>query len=103
VRPELGDAELRRVLDLGEQDLGVVGAGAELVDELGDAADDEVVAEVHDEVLVAEEVLRDEHAVREAQRGVLLDVGDADAELGAVADGRLDLGGGVADDDARRR
>ena len=98
--PELGDAELRRVVDLGEQDLRVVRAGTELVDELGDAADDEVVAEVHDEVVVAEEVLRDEHAVGQAQRGLLLDVGHADAELGAVADGRLDLGRGVADDDA---
>jgi hypothetical protein len=37
--------------------------------------------------------------VGQAERGVLLDVGHPDAELGAVADGRLDLGGGVADDD----
>ena len=41
------------------------------VDELGDAADDEVVAEVHDEVVVAEEVAGDEHAVREAERRLL--------------------------------
>ena len=39
-----------------------------------------VVAEVHDEVVVAEEVARDEHAVREPERLVLADVGDLDAE-----------------------
>ena len=38
--------------------------------------------------------------MRQAERRVLLDVGDADAELGPVADRGLDLGGGVADDDA---
>ena len=61
-----------------------------------------VVAEVHDEVVVAEEVARDQHAVREPERRVLLDVGDLDAQAGAVADGGPDLGrGGVdADDDA---
>ena len=58
----------------------------ELLDQLGDAADEEVVAEVHDEVVVAEEILGDEHAVGQAERCFLRDVGDLDAELGAVAE-----------------
>ena len=55
-----------------------------------------------DEVVVAEEVAGDQHAVGEAERRVLRDVGDLDAEPGAVADAAADLGGrGVdADDDA---
>ncbi len=77
--------------------------GGELLDEGGDPADDEVVAQVHHEVVVAEELPGDEDRVREAERRVLPDVGDLDAELRAVADGRLDRGRGVADDDARRR
>ena len=42
----------------------------------------------------------DEHAVRQAERGVLADVGDLGAEGAAVADGRHHLVGGVADDHA---
>jgi len=73
--------------------------GTELLDEAGDAAHDEVVAEVHDEVVVAEELARDEHRVRQAERLVLGDVRDVDPELRAVTDGFPDLFGGVTDDD----
>ena len=80
---DLGDAELARVVDVGEQDLGrgrvrLVGAALVLepVDELGEALLEHVVAEVHDEVVVAEEVAGDEHAVGEPERRVLGDVGD---------------------------
>ena len=64
-----GDAELPRVVDVGEQDLrrerpavGAVAAaafGLERVDELRQALLQHVVAEVHDEVVVAEEVAGD--------------------------------------------
>ena len=96
---EFGDAELLRVVDLREQDLGVGTAALELVDQIGDATDDEVVTQVHHEVVVAEEVAGDEHAVRQPQRGVLRNVGGSDPEVGPVADRCLDLGVGVADDD----
>ena len=85
---------------MGQQDLGVGAAALELVDEIGDAADDEVVAEVHDEIVVAEEVARDQDAVRQAERRRLRDVGRLDPERRAVTDRGLDLGVGIAHDDA---
>ena len=63
-------------------------------------ADDEVVAEVHHEVILAEELARDEHRVRQAERRFLLDVGGMEAERGSVADCRLDRGSSISDDDA---
>ena len=72
----------------------------EAVDERLQVVLEHVVAEVHHEVVVAEEVAGDEHAVREPERRVLLDVGDLDAEVGTVADARPDLVAGLAD---RRR
>lgn len=95
---EFGDAEGARVLDAGEQDLGVGAVGAEPVDEAGDSADDEVVAEVHHEVVVAQVVTGDEHGVGQSQGPFLGNVGDLQTELGTVADGVLDLRGGVTDD-----
>ena len=83
VHVELGDAELPRVVDVREQDLRgrrlgrprrarVAGrAPREAVDEGPQVLLEHVVAEVHDEVVVAEEVAGDEHAVREAERRVL--------------------------------
>ena len=100
VGAELGDAELRGVGHLGQQHLGVGPVAGELVDQAADAADDQVVAEVHDERLVAEEVVRDEHGVRQTTRRVLADVRGADAQRRPVADGGHDLVRGVADDDA---
>ena len=97
---QLGDAELARVRDLGEHDLGGRPGLPEAVDQLGDAADDEVVAQVHDEVVVAQEVAGDLDGVRQPERGVLRYVGGLDAELGAVADGRHHLGRRVPDDEA---
>ena len=96
---EFGDAERPRVGDLGQHDLGGGPGRRELLDQVGDPADDEVVAEVHHEVVVAEELPGDQDRVREAERGQLPDVGDLDAELRPVAHGRLDRGGGVADND----
>ncbi len=85
---------------LGEQDLGVAAELAELVDQGGDAAGDQVVAEVHDERVVGEEVARHQHRVGEAERLRLVDVGDAGAEALAVAHRGADLVAGLADDDA---
>ena len=42
---------------------------------------EQVVAEVHDEVVVAQELAGDEHAMGQAERRVLADVGDLGAEL----------------------
>src|SRR5579862_2769120 len=59
-----------------------------------------VVAEVDDEVVVGEELARDQHAVGEAAGLVLRDVRELDAELGTVAGRGSDLVAGLADDDA---
>ena len=62
---------------------------------------EQVVAEVHHEVVVAEELAGDEHAVGQAERRVLGDVGDlqprtrAPSPTAAITSSR-----GVADDDA---
>lgn len=100
VRVQLRDAEGARVGHLGQQDLGVRAGGPELVDQIGDPADDEVVAQIHHEVVLAEELAGDQHRVGQAQRRVLRDVGDGEAEPRAVADGRPDLFCRVPDDDA---
>ena len=111
---ELGHAEALRIGNPGQQDLGDrsgVGAGEggrhrcltlglEAVDERLDALADEVVAEVHDEVVGAEKVPGDEHAVGQSERLGLVQVGDLEAPAGAVSHRGHDLFGGVADDDA---
>ena len=87
VAVELGDAEAVGVGHLCEQDLAprarlrVVGVRptSKRLDEVGEVLLQQVVAEVHHEVVVGEEVAGDEHAVRQAERGVLGDVGDLDA------------------------
>ena len=94
------DAELLRVGHLGEEDLGVGRAVAEFVHQALDAAGDQVVAEVHDERIVLQEVLGDLHRVGETEGRLLLDVGAAGAELRTVADRLADLVLGIADDDA---
>ena len=80
---EHGDAELPRVVDVREQDLrrratrpSSPGSRARARPRSASTNSFEpllqhVVAEVHDEVVVAEEVAGDEHAVREAERRVL--------------------------------
>ncbi len=109
-----GDAEAVRVGHRAQQDLRrrrrraaveleLVGDASVLVeagDEVDEALLQHVVAEVHHEVVVAEEVAGDEHAVGQAERLVLRDVGDLGAEVRAVADGLTHLGPGLAGDDA---
>ena len=67
LRVELGHPELLRV---GRPASSSTSASGEVrvncVDEIRDATDDEVVAEIHEERLVAEEVPGDEHRVGEA-------------------------------------
>ena len=116
VRVERGDAELARVVDVREQDLR--GGRRSVVARRARAARDATLRTGRrtsrrscwsmlspryiDEVVVAEEVAGDEHAVREPERRVLGDVGDLDAEAGAVADACRGSRRGVvdADDDA---
>ena len=67
VAVELGDAVVLRVGHGRQQDQRVGRARAEGLDELGDAALQEVVAEVHDERVAVEERLGRERRVREAR------------------------------------
>ena len=60
----------------------------EALDELPHALTEQVVAEVHHELVVAEEVAGDEHAVGQAERRVLGDVGDGETPPRAVPDPR---------------
>ena len=89
---ELGHAEAVRVGDLLQQDLGggriAVDRAPRSRDERAEVLLEQVVAEVHDEVVVAEEVAGDQHAVGEAERRVLGDVGDGCPEPRPVAERR---------------
>jgi hypothetical protein len=112
---ELGHAKALRVLDMREEDLCsrcqrlflpepggrrppplCLEAGHETCEILLE----EVVAEVHDEVVVAQVVAGDQHGVGEPKGGLLVDVGDLEPEGRAVTDGLLYLLAGLADDDA---
>src|ERR1700733_5811759 len=73
--------------------------GPEGGDEAAQAVAQEVVAEVHDEGRVADEVRRSEDRVGEAGGLVLDDVGDLGPELGAVAGRLADLVAGLRRDD----
>ena len=102
---ECGDAEAVRIGNLLEQDLrsGRSVAKSGLLKRLyegGEVLLEQVVAEVHHEVIVTQELMRDKHAVRQAERLVLRDVRNAHTKLAAVAHRRHDLGAGVAHDDA---
>ena len=98
VAVQLGDAVGARVVDLREQDQRVGLRLAKGGHEAGDPLREQVVAQVHDEGRVAEEVLGGEHRVREAGRPVLGDVGDRGAERGAVAGRLADLIAGLGRD-----
>ena len=100
VAVQLGHPEVLRILDPGEQDLGVGPVAVELFHELGDPVLDEVVSEEHDEGVVAQELPADLDRVGQSEGGLLLDVGRADAELGAVPHRGPDLLVGVPDHDS---
>ena len=96
---QLGDAVGGGIVDAREQDQGVGLGAAEDLDQVGDAVAEQVVAEVHDERALPQELLGREQGVGESERGLLLDVGDPRAELGAVARGLPDLLTGLRGDD----
>jgi len=66
---ELGDPELPRVGHLGQHDVGIRPGRPELLHQRGDAAHDEVVTQVHHEVVVAEELPSLQDRVRQPSRG----------------------------------
>ena len=104
---DLGNTELPRVIDVTQQDLRrrcrrtALGARRfELVHEPLKTLFKHVVAQVHDEVFIAEKLVGNQHAVREAERLILRNIGDSHAELCAVSDRRHDFSAGVTNDDA---
>ena len=74
-------------------------ARPELIDQAGDAADDEIVTQVHNEIVVAQEVTRDQDRVGQPERGFLPDIGDIEPERMAIADGPLNGRRGLTDND----
>ena len=78
----MGEQDLRaRVRRRLLAELGVTLAGhEEAVDERAQVVLQHVVAEVDDEVVIAEERMRDPHAVGKAERRLLRDVLDLDPE-----------------------
>jgi hypothetical protein len=112
-RVDFGHTEPMWIGDVREQDLrrrngavavegeraGLLPGRGEPVDEAAQVLLQQVVAEIHDELVVAEELAGDQHAVREAARGVLVDVLDVHAEVGAVAHSARDGRTLTRDDD----
>ncbi len=94
------DPEPLRLRDLREEDLGVGTVPLELAHESGEALEEHVVAQIHQERLPPHERLRGQHRVRETERRLLREVGHAQVPAGSVANGRLHLVGRRADDDA---
>src|SRR5580692_4363201 len=88
---ELGDAELAWIRHRGQHDLRVGPGRPELIDQRGDAADDEIVAQVHNKIVAAQEVPRDKDRVGQPERGFLPDIGDIKAERLTIADGPLNV------------
>ena len=82
-----------------EQDESLGRLAAERGHQVHDAVAQQVVAEVHDERGVAQIGLGGQDGVRQAERLVLLDVLDGDAEGRAVARGGADLGARLGGDD----
>lgn len=64
-----------------------------------DAAHHEVVAEIHDEVVLAQKIAGDQHGVCESQWFRLWDVAHVETEFRAVPNGLTDFAESIADDD----
>ncbi len=88
VAVELGDAVGGGIVDAGEQDQRVRLGAPEDLDQLHDPLAEQVVAQVHDERALPQEVLGGEQGMCEPEGSLLLDVGDRGAERGPVP-GRL--------------
>ena len=112
---QLGHAEPVRVGHRLEQDLGTrsrsavvvqggrLGPGPlvlEAVDEVLQALFEQIVTQIHHEVVLAQEVPGDQDGVGQSERRFLREVGDLQPPPRAVADRSHDLVGGVAHDDA---
>ena len=98
---ELGDAELRRIRNGCQEDLGVAIDGTVLLDQRRDAVLEQVVSEVHHEWGPLHEILGNQNGVGQTARLVLLDVLDAGAEMRSVPDLPADLVSGLRGDDDR--
>src|SRR5215469_10674397 len=66
---EFRDPELPWVRHLGQHDMGIRPRRPELLYERGNAAHDEVVTQVHHEVILAEELAGLQHRMRQPERG----------------------------------
>ena len=93
---ERGDPEALGIRDLLQQDLSgrrIGGRAGRLEgrDERRQILFQQVVPEVHDEVVGAEEVCCDQHAVSQSERRLLGDVRDLRSEVAAVTEGSPDL------------
>ena len=69
----------------GQHNLAVPVAVGELGDQRADAALDHIVAQEHDETVIAKKVGGDLHRMGQAQRLILGDVGDLYTPAGAIA------------------
>ena len=76
----------------------VGGVGLERLDQVLDAALQQVVAEVHDEVVVTQKLAGDQHAMGEPERSILRDERERRAKAFAVAERGHHFGPRVADD-----
>ena len=93
------NAEPFRVVHPREGEEAVASARLEFVDETLHAADDHVIAEIEDEIVLADEFLRNPHDVGETERGLLRNVGDLHPPLLSVPDGALNfVAVGIAND-----
>ena len=97
---QLGHPVAFGMIHLGEHHLAVPAAAVKLADQGADAALDHVVAQEHDEAVVAQKVTADLDRVGETQGRVLGNVGDVDAPAPPVAHGLPDLRARVAHHDA---
>jgi hypothetical protein len=73
---EFGDAELARIWHRGQHYVRVGTARSEVIDQGSDAADDEIVAQVHDKIVAIQEIARNKDRMSQAGRGFLPDIGN---------------------------
>ena len=72
----------------------------EISDELFKTLLEHVVAQIHNEIVIAQKLVGDQHAVRQAEGFILRNVSNFDTELAAIADRRFDFFARRADNDA---
>src|SRR5258706_7794635 len=87
---KLGDTELARVRHLGQHDLSVRTADPDLLDQRADPADDEVIPQIHDEIVITEILACDQDRMSQPARRILPEIRGTEPEGAAVADRFLD-------------